>query len=1094
MVGLNQTLVYSSERIQGSGNLDKSKFGFGGWALSHQMFYDVRNGKLYSGAGELAKVNGITVGKAYAVPDSTGSKIFYFDEFGIHQQTRDALLGQVLETWTYDSLKRLAGITNQFQQTIKFDYHDDNSMDIVSAYGHRTRLAFDQAGWLASVTNPIGESYLVTANSVGYVTEFQKSNGHIARFTYDDLGFLISDTGAGGNSITLSSSTDPDTQFETVRVTTALGRTTFYQTLSLLDRQSSVRTDPNQGQEISFSTDTGPVLKNNSLGEVFQGVQAPDPRWGWTVPLFSQQRVQIVDSTINKTIREEREIQLSNSEDVLSVPLSVKVKSTLQSDPSRVFVTSFDSQNRTETSTSPLGRKVSKALNTDGNISEIKIGYLEPVLMSYDNLGRLTQMRQSDRPSTEFSYDEKGNLATVKDSLGKTSQFLYDDANRMVKKITSDGNEINFGYNSIGQVKSITPPGRTAHNFTYNTLELIGSYLPPNLQGSLAGTTLYDYNFDKQLTQILKIGALPIQMNYDAVTGQLTSMKSGEQSYQTTYKPQTDLPSQITSPSQIQLDYDYVGSLIKSLKTSGPVNSLIQFDYNVDGHVSKINLQDSSRAASSIDLKYDKDDLLVQAGELLLKRNSFKQVSETQLGKVNEKLDYNKFGELVGDSFLVDNKKIFSNSYERDNLGRINQIKERDEAIEYAYDNQGRLETVKRRGKLARTYSYDANGNRLEKKEGSRRLKAKYDDQDRLLEYGKKQYEYNLSGDLVKIIETKKDHKETFWERLLYCIRRFFDKDYHPDYQNVTRFSYDNFGSLVSVILPDGKKIEYLLDGQSRRIGKKINGKLVQAFVYQSQTQVAAELNGEGQLVRRFVYGVKLNVPDYVVEADKTYRVISNQVGTPIALVDVAQRKIEKIFNYDEFGTSEKKNKNDDSFPFGFAGGIYDADTGLVRFGVRDYDPETGRWVTKDPIGFAGGDTNLYAYTLQDPVNLIDPNGLWSLSIGIYAGYGGGITIGRNPNGRYFGSIKAGIGIGAGASWDPHGQSSDGGTCQRNISTGQFVEGGAHFGPFEAVLSTSSGFSQSKGPYYNSPSFSASVVPSTGIGIGVSGGVEVIFQ
>jgi RHS repeat-associated protein len=50
--------------------------------------------------------------------------------------------------------------------------------------------------------------------------------------------------------------------------------------------------------------------------------------------------------------------------------------------------------------------------------------------------------------------------------------------------------------------------------------------------------------------------------------------------------------------------------------------------------------------------------------------------------------------------------------------------------------------------------------------------------------------------------------------------------------------------------------------------------------------------------------------------------------------------------------------------PFGFAGGLYDRDTGLVRFGARDYDAETGRWTARDPILFAGGQGNLYAVPL----------------------------------------------------------------------------------------------------------------------------------
>ena len=65
--------------------------------------------------------------------------------------------------------------------------------------------------------------------------------------------------------------------------------------------------------------------------------------------------------------------------------------------------------------------------------------------------------------------------------------------------------------------------------------------------------------------------------------------------------------------------------------------------------------------------------------------------------------------------------------------------------------------------------------------------------------------------------------------------------------------------------------------------------------------------------------------------------------------------------------------------PFTFAGGLYDSDTKLIRFGSRDYDPETGRWTSKDSIGFAGEDTNLFGYVQNDPLNWIDPWGLLRL-------------------------------------------------------------------------------------------------------------------
>jgi RHS repeat-associated protein len=79
--------------------------------------------------------------------------------------------------------------------------------------------------------------------------------------------------------------------------------------------------------------------------------------------------------------------------------------------------------------------------------------------------------------------------------------------------------------------------------------------------------------------------------------------------------------------------------------------------------------------------------------------------------------------------------------------------------------------------------------------------------------------------------------------------------------------------------------------------------------------------------------------------------------------------------DYDEFG-NVLSDTAPGFQPFGFAGGLYDQQTGLVRFGARDYDAVTGRWTAKDPIRFGSGDTNLYGYTENDPINFIDTDGL----------------------------------------------------------------------------------------------------------------------
>jgi len=188
-------------------------------------------------------------------------------------------------------------------------------------------------------------------------------------------------------------------------------------------------------------------------------------------------------------------------------------------------------------------------------------------------------------------------------------------------------------------------------------------------------------------------------------------------------------------------------------------------------------------------------------------------------------------------------------------------------------------------------------------------------------------------------------------------------------------FVYDARGNLVQANLSDGRVVEYVIDGQNRRVGERVDGVLTSGLLYSDQLNPVAELDGSGALVSRFVYGVKGNVPAYLVNGGVTYRIISDHLGSVRLVVDASTGVVVQRMDYDEFG-SVTQDTNPGFQPFGFAGGIYDADTGLIRFGARDYDPTIGRWTTKDPIRFAGGGANLYAYVARDSLNSVDPSGL----------------------------------------------------------------------------------------------------------------------
>lgn len=111
-----------------------------------------------------------------------------------------------------------------------------------------------------------------------------------------------------------------------------------------------------------------------------------------------------------------------------------------------------------------------------------------------------------------------------------------------------------------------------------------------------------------------------------------------------------------------------------------------------------------------------------------------------------------------------------------------------------------------------------------------------------------------------------------------------------------------------------------------------------------------------------------------IMGGDK-FKIVTNHLGSPVVVVNSSTGVIAQEIHYDEWGNI-LSDTNPGFTPFGFAGCLYDQDTKLCRFGARDYDPSIGRWLSKDPILFAGNDTNLYGYVFQDPINWIDSDGL----------------------------------------------------------------------------------------------------------------------
>ncbi len=187
-----------------------------------------------------------------------------------------------------------------------------------------------------------------------------------------------------------------------------------------------------------------------------------------------------------------------------------------------------------------------------------------------------------------------------------------------------------------------------------------------------------------------------------------------------------------------------------------------------------------------------------------------------------------------------------------------------------------------------------------------------------------------------------------------------------------TTYTYDIFGNLKQVKTPT-KTIQYLHNPNHQIIAKKINNQIVEKYLWQG-LKLLAVYDKDDKLITRYFYANE-RVPYKMQHNNKTYYLYYNQIHS-LKLITDENNKIIKQLDYDTYGNLIKDTNINFKTHITYAGGFYDSDTKLIRFGKRDYSPEQRRWTATDPIGFSGGDFNLYGYVLNDPVQFVDPEGL----------------------------------------------------------------------------------------------------------------------
>ncbi|MDP2673555.1 MAG: RHS repeat-associated core domain-containing protein [Dehalococcoidia bacterium] len=912
---------------------------------------------------------------AFTIPSLDGREVYQFNVSGRHLRTLHGLTSAVLYEFGYDGTGRLTAVTDGDGNvtTIERDTSGKPTA-IVGPFGQRTDLTLDPDGYLASVTNPAGEAIQLGYGSGGLLTSLTDPGGNPYTFVYDANGRLTLDQDPAGGSKALSR-TDTANGYSAT-LTTALGRTTNYELERLASGgQTFTTTQPAGASTTVVSGANGSATGTFADGTAMSQVQGPDPRWGMLAPL-STSLTETTPGGLTKTFTSQQTATLADPNN----PLSLQSLTSTSSINGRTSTTVYDNSLRRLSTTSPAGRQTHSDLDPLGRVIEQQPGAgVDPLSFTYDAQGRMTQTQQGN-VSWTFAFDSLNRLSTRTDAAGNQTSYSYDGADRLTQLVLPSGRTYGFAYDANGNRTSVTMATGAVHQIGYTTVNLDAGYTPPGNPGQTKS-----YDIDRSVTRTTLPGGRMIDNSYDS-GGRLSETSYAEATNTFTYAGGTERPANLTRTpagggAAQGIAFTYDGQLVTGATWTGPAQGQFQYSYDNNFFLTGMTLNSGTDTLQHL-LTRDTDGLVTDIGPFTITRSgpggAPAAISD---GTSTLTLGYDSLARTASRDHVANGQQAYNIQLTYDNVGRVLQKVETvggtPHTYAYTYDADDRVVQVQRDATTVESYGYDLNGNRTSTLSSS----ATYDTQDRLMQQGGVAYQFNADGFLSQ--------------------------------RGSDTFSYSATGELLSATV-GGQTVTYAYDALGRRVARTDAAGSYQ-YLYGDpgdSFQITAARDPGGILTDYYYDDSGLLFA--LQRGGAWYYVSTDHLGTPRVVTDAAGTAV-KVIEYDSFGVKLSDSNAAFDLPIGFAGGLDDTATGLVRFGFRDYDAASGRWTARDPALFGGGQANLYAYVNSNPVNLRDPSGLWCIGGSFYAGLGLGGQICHTSEGTSV-CVEMGVGVGGGVS------------------------------------------------------------------------------
>ncbi|AUX40055.1 uncharacterized protein SOCE26_014510 [Sorangium cellulosum] len=615
----------------------------------------------------------------------------------------------------------------------------------------------------------------------------------------------------------------------------------------------------------------------------------------------------------------------------------------------------------------------------------------------YDRMGRPVSQRDPLGRVTTVSYDLLGQPLAVQRPDGTTMRSTYDALGNTSRVVDALGQSTEMEYAGTGVLARLTQPDGRAWSFKYTAQEKLQRIL--NTKGEV-----YEFAYDAagRVTAERTFDGRTLEYRY-AESGRLARIDYPDGSFRAfAHDPLGNLVRDDTPDGPISFERDRMGRLLSAAVEQGTPQPIVtRFERDALGRVVAERQGDRTlrygydargrRAArvmpdgATTRYHYDALDELLgvehEGHTLAIERDALgrERARGDAGGRFSIRSDYDAMDRLIEQRVDVRAPGAAAPSVA---------VRRR-----WHYDALGRAAQVEDGRQGATTYRYDAIGQLVEARRGSRR----------------EVFEYDAAGSLTRMLDgleasataDEEDAGPPAWEvaegnRLLRTDRASYGYDRQgrrilkrepgggPEPRQ-TEYAWDCRDRLREVKLPSGVRVTFAYDAFGRRVRKEISdedGALQRAVEFLWDGDVLAADIDSQHGTRCFVHAPGTFTPLLQAERGEVFSYLTDHVGVPKELID-AQGKLAWSAAHSAWGREtavsgdperEGQTGRPVASPFRLLGQYADEETGLCSTRFRYFDPEVGRWCSPDPLGISGG-ANLFGFD-GNPLNNVDPLGL----------------------------------------------------------------------------------------------------------------------